>query len=65
MRSREKPLRAEVLAHWRAVLDLCTVEGGFVSVSRAHFHDSMEEWWAVLTPEERRTNAEFAEILRR
>jgi len=62
---REKPLRAEVLAHWRAVLDRCTADGGFVTVSRCQFHDAMEEWWAVLTPAEQRAYADVAEILRR
>ena len=60
-----KPLREEVLAHWRAVLDRCTAEGGFVSVSRVQFHDALEEWWSVLTEQERRDMKEFAEILRR
>ena len=59
-----KTLRAEVLAHWSAVLELVTADGGFKSVSRAQFHDALEEWWAVLTADEQIELAAWARVCR-
>ena len=60
-----KTLRSEVRAHFNALFQVLTAEGGIRPERIAQWRDAVEEMWQVLTPEEQLRHEGLFEFFRR